>query len=224
MAPYGNNFTRLGTGPGTERNSMTGDNTINVLLETFQQCRRRGDWATLFLETRNGEEYATFKMKLPTSRENGSPGTTFFGSAAKNKSPSRVRRDKKRMETFITKKRLQESWSPKTPVTPSMKFQAWNTPALDKEESTTVSETTTITEKPDESEEASREDVKEIPGLDKEENTTVSETTNMPTIENPDESEASPEHVTPPWGCIENKEAWLADLKYICEEADMQKD
>ena len=100
-----------------------------------------------------------------------------------------------------------------------MKFQAWNTPALDKEENTTVSETTTITEKPNESEEASREDVKEIPGLDKEENTTVSETTNMPTIENPDESEASPEDVTPPWGCIENKEAWLADLKYICEEA-----
>ena len=46
-----------------------------------------------------------------------------------------------------------------------MKFQAWNTPALDKEENSTViettSETTTIVEKPDESE-ASREDEKEI--------------------------------------------------------------
>ena len=56
----------------------------------------------------------------------------------------------------------QESLSPKTPVTPSMKFQAWNTPALDKEENTTVSETTKILEKSDESE-ASREDEKENP-------------------------------------------------------------
>ena len=41
---------------------------------------------------------------------------------------------------FMMGKRGQESLSPKTPVTPSTKFQAWNTPALDKEENTTFSE------------------------------------------------------------------------------------
>ena len=161
MAPYGNNFTRLGTGPGTERNSMTGDNTINVLLETFHQCRQRGDWATLSLETRNGEEYATFKIKVPSASANGSPGANIFRPAAKKKSPSRVQRDKKRLETFMTGKRVQESLSPKTPVTPSTKFQAWNTPALDKEENTTFSETTSETSKNVETPEARGEDEKE---------------------------------------------------------------
>ena len=136
---------------------MTGDNTINVLLETFQQCRQRGDSATLSLETRNGEEKATFKIKLPSARANGTPGANFSGPAAKKKSPSRVQRDKKRLETFMTGKRIQESLSPKTPVTPSTKFQAWNTPALDKEENTTFSETSKNIETP----EARGEDEKE---------------------------------------------------------------
>ena len=96
VASCGNNFTRLGTGPGIEKDVMTGDNTINVLLETFQQCRQRGEWATLSLETRNGVEYATFKIKVPSASANGSPGTNIFRSAAKKKSPSRVQRDKVR--------------------------------------------------------------------------------------------------------------------------------
>ena len=128
-----------------------------MLLEPFQQCRQRGEWATLSLETRNGEEYATFKIKVPSASANGSPGANIFRPAAKKKSPSRVQRDKKRLETFMTGKRVQESLSPKTPVTPSTKFQAWNTPALDKEENTTFSETSKNIETP----EARGEDEKE---------------------------------------------------------------
>ena len=37
---------------------MNRDNTITALLETFQECKKRGERATLFLETRNGEEFA----------------------------------------------------------------------------------------------------------------------------------------------------------------------
>ena len=150
----------LGTYPGIEKNIMAlaGDITINVLLETFQQCRQRGEWATLSLETRNGEEYATFKIKVPSASANKSPGANIFRPAAKKK--SRV----KRLETFMTGKRVQErqeSLSPKTPVTPSTKFQAWNTPALDKEENTTFSETTSETSKNVETPEARGEDEKE---------------------------------------------------------------
>ena len=171
---------------------MTGDNTINVLLETFQQCRQRGDWATLSLETRNGDEYATFQLKLPAPRATGTPGTPFSGSrSAKKKSPSRVRRDRQRIETFKKKQSLQQSWNPKTPVTPSIKFQAWNSPALDKEENATSSETTNddvpiiTSDKTDESE-VSQEDVKGK---------------GMFTIDS------------------ENREAWMAKFKEQCEKA-----
>ena len=105
---------------------MTGDNTINVLLEAFQECRRRGDWATLFLETKNGNEFATLKVKMPASHTSTKLGNTFHGSAAKRKSPSAVRRDRERMEKFVVGKRLQENRHPEklsTPSNPSMKFQ-----------------------------------------------------------------------------------------------------
>ena len=120
---------------------MTGDNTINVLLEAFQECRRRGDWATLFLETKNGNEFATLKVKMPASHTSTKLGNTFHGSAAKRKSPSAVRRDRERMEKFVVGKRLQETWPPEKSSTPSIKlqFQERNIPSVDNKQ-TTVSE------------------------------------------------------------------------------------
>ena len=90
----------------------------------------------------------------------------------------------------MKKQRLQESWNPKTPVTPSIKFQAWNSPALDKEENATFSETINddvpiIFDKTDESE-VSQEDVKGK---------------GMFTIDS------------------ENREAWMAKFKEQCEKA-----
>ena len=57
---------------------MNSDNTIMALLETFQECKKRGESATLFLETRNGDEFATLNVKLPRT-----PDETFLGSAKK---------------------------------------------------------------------------------------------------------------------------------------------
>ena len=91
---------------------MNSDNTITALLETFQECKKNGKSATLFLETRNGDEFATLSVKLPRT-----PGKTFLGSA-KKKSPSSLKRDKARLEKFRKEKRFQETWSPKETSTP----------------------------------------------------------------------------------------------------------
>ena len=36
---------------------------IGILLETFQELTRKGNQATLFLETRNGKQFGTLKVK-----------------------------------------------------------------------------------------------------------------------------------------------------------------
>ena len=79
---------------------MNGD-AIDLLLETFQELRRRGDQARLFLETRNGEQYGTLHIKSPTK-----PATH---KTTMKKSPSTVRRDQQRWKTFLQRKTLQES-------------------------------------------------------------------------------------------------------------------
>ena len=79
---------------------MNGD-AIDLLLETFQELRRRGDQARLFLETRNGEQYGTLHIKSPTK-----PATH---KSTGKKSPSTVRRDQQRWKTFLQRKTLQES-------------------------------------------------------------------------------------------------------------------
>ena len=92
---------------------MIGD-AINLMLETFQELRRRGDQACLFLETRNGEQFGTLRVKITKSKP-GAPNTT----ARKSKSPSTVRRDQQRMKTFLERKTLQESLgSPSATSTP----------------------------------------------------------------------------------------------------------
>ena len=96
--------------------AMAGNETITALLETFQGCTKRGESATLFLETKNGHEFATLKVKLAAR-----PGRTSIGLARK-KSPSTVRRDKARMEKFVQAKTLQETWCPPATSTPSLKI------------------------------------------------------------------------------------------------------
>ena len=96
---------------------MTGSEAFAALLETFQGCTRRGERATLFLETKNGNEVATLKVELPAR-----PGTTSVGLARK-KSPSTVKRDKARMEKFVQRKTLQETWCPPATSSPSIKTE-----------------------------------------------------------------------------------------------------
>ena len=124
---------------------MIGHNAINDFLVAFHGCERRGETATLFLETRNGDTFATLRSKLPTSdpRSKSSPGKTFLGSARK-KSPSTLRRDRERLEKFVKRKSLQETWHPTVTSTPAMTKQdlpVHSTPALDTKLATIASET-----------------------------------------------------------------------------------
>ena len=94
---------------------MIGDDAITALLETFQGCKRRGEHATLFLETRNGNQVATFRVKAPAKESKPGEVTT-----PRKKAPSAVRRDQQRLRTFLLKKSLQESLgSPVASSTPA---------------------------------------------------------------------------------------------------------
>ena len=94
---------------------MIGDDAITALLETFQGCKRRGEHATLFLETRNGNQVATFRVKAPAKASKPGEVTT-----PRKKAPSAVRRDQQRLRTFLQKKSLQESLgSPVASSTPA---------------------------------------------------------------------------------------------------------
>ena len=108
---------------------MIGDIAINNLLEAFHGCKRRGENATLFLETRNGNAFATLQLKLPASRTSSSKaslGKTTSGSTRK-KSPSTLKRDRERLENFVKKKSFQETWCPNLASTPAMKTQTQET-------------------------------------------------------------------------------------------------
>ena len=96
------------------------NSTITALLETFQEFTTRGEKATLFLETRNGVEFATLQVKLPASHTTRTPAGTNLGSSAKKrKSPSTLKRDRERLVNYRNKS-LQDSWGLKT-STPSIK-------------------------------------------------------------------------------------------------------
>ena len=69
------------------------------------------------METKNGHELATLKVKVPAR-----PGKTPLGIARK-KSPSSVKRDKARMEKFLQRKTFQETWCPPVSSTPSIEKQ-----------------------------------------------------------------------------------------------------
>ena len=126
---------------------MTGDTTINMLLDAFQECKQRGDWATLFLETKNGEDFGTLKVKLSGPRTRRTPGQASFGSSPKKKTPSTLRRDRARLEKFMKERRIQETWVPKTTTTPSTKSLAMDFPAL---ENKSVDDRNTVSEMPSE--------------------------------------------------------------------------
>ena len=107
---------------------MTGNNVITALLETFQEIKKRGEQATLFLETRNGDEFATLSVKLPAGDKPGTLRKTSLGSS-KKKSPSTLKRDKERLEKFVLKKTTKETSNPDA----SIKSQGVVTQALEDE-------------------------------------------------------------------------------------------
>ena len=97
--------------------------TMNRLLECFQECRRRGEVAQLFLETRSYHQFATFSVQLPPNVSpapatfNRRYGYNGFQTFNKRKSPSRLRRDEFRLRNYRPKQASKNSPTP--PLSPS---------------------------------------------------------------------------------------------------------
>ena len=130
--------------PKTWDHTMNRD-TINRLLETFQESAARGEQARLFLETKNGHHFANFSVRMPVAK----PETIRWSKT--RKSPSTVRRDQNRMKMYLQKKTFQESWCPsqittstpaKEPVQPDLacSSQSRELPTLEKESSSEKTE------------------------------------------------------------------------------------
>ena len=95
---------------------MTGETTVTNLLGIFQECKKRGEKASLFLETRNGDEFATFRINLSASHTLRTPEKP--PARTKMKSPSTLRRDRMRLDKYRTKS-LEKSWNPVKTSTPA---------------------------------------------------------------------------------------------------------
>ena len=87
-------------------------------METFQELRKSGTQARLFLETRNGLQFGTLQIRTQASK----PGAETPVKTPRKKAPSTVRRDQQRLRTYLLRKSLQEPLgSPVASSTPASK-------------------------------------------------------------------------------------------------------
>ena len=84
--------------------------TVNRLVETYHECVASGEKASLFLETRNGLQFANLSVQVPVVK----PGTSQknMQRSRNRKSPSKVRRNQKRLKMFLQRKTFENTWSP----------------------------------------------------------------------------------------------------------------
>ena len=78
---------------------MADEDTLAKLLELYQGCKSRGERATLFLETKNGKQSITFTINELSGVPEGRTS-----QPRRRKTPSQLKRDKKRREEFLAKK------------------------------------------------------------------------------------------------------------------------
>ena len=90
--------------PSFNKNSST---TFHSILELYQQCRRNGDWARIYLETQDGREFFTVSI-CPLA---GKPAGVAEEEKKKpkKKKPSQVRRDQLRRAAFLERRQRQAS-------------------------------------------------------------------------------------------------------------------
>ena len=81
---------------------MASEVTVKAVLDLFQNCKSRGEKASLFMETMNGKDITfSFSVHGPT----GSPEEERKPHPnGRWKTPSQLRRDKSRKEEFLAKK------------------------------------------------------------------------------------------------------------------------
>ena len=79
--------------------------TVHRILDLFQDCRKSGQFAKCFLETRGGEVHTTFSIRCEDER-----GRSAEENPRRRMTPSRRRRNLKRREAWLERK--QESKAP----------------------------------------------------------------------------------------------------------------
>ena len=85
---------------------MSGKESLNLLLDLYQKCKEKGEWATLFMETKKGKDIITFKIgSIPTGSTAGN--WTPDQPSRKSQKNSQQKRDQKRKEEFLAKKSLE---------------------------------------------------------------------------------------------------------------------
>ena len=77
--------------------------TYNNILEFYQKCRRSGDWAKVYLETRGREQFFTISVNVSTGPTAGT--NSGVESRKKKKKPGQVRRDQQRRAAFLERRR-----------------------------------------------------------------------------------------------------------------------
>ena len=73
--------------------------TFSQLLDLYHQSRKRGEWVSLSLETREGKDNVTFSINRNPA---GLPARN--AGSKKWKTPSQLRRDQKRKQEYLSKK------------------------------------------------------------------------------------------------------------------------
>ena len=78
------------------------NSTLKQLLDIYQQSKLRGEVASLSLETKDGKEHIHFTLGGPVGNQSGH----FLANErqVRRKTPSQLRRDKKRKTEFLAKK------------------------------------------------------------------------------------------------------------------------
>ena len=77
--------------------------TYNDILEIYQKCRENGDWAKVYFETRGGNEFFTISVNVSAGSAAGT--TSGVEKEKKKKKPGQIRRDQKRREAFLERRR-----------------------------------------------------------------------------------------------------------------------
>ena len=77
--------------------------TFNNILELYQKCRRSGDWAKVYLETRGTEQFFTISVNVSAGFSTGT--TSGVEIRKKKKKPGQVRRDQQRRTAFLERRR-----------------------------------------------------------------------------------------------------------------------
>ena len=93
--------------------------TLVQLMDFFQESRRKGESAQLFLETRNHMQFATLKVQLsPHHHQPNHPHPRQPQPFKKRKSPSQLRRDHARLRKFREKAGVFDAEPTTTPPSP----------------------------------------------------------------------------------------------------------